>query len=208
MYSARLLSGGLVARNPILGQVRLPRPEPRQRYVEDWELREALLVANPMLRAHITLKLITGLRRGDMLRLRPSDWQNDGLHVRPHKTAKSSGVALVIECTLSLAAAIDSALAARSKDISPTIFCSRYGRSFISADGTAYAFDAAWARFMRRALAETALEERFQEKDLRKKVASDMPLEDARALLGHTSAATTRRHYRLRGERVKPHEPK
>ena len=46
--------------------------------------------------------------------------------------------------------------------------------------------------------------ERFQDKDLRKKVGSDIDLDHAQALLGHTAAETTRRHFRLRGERVKP----
>ena len=58
---------------------------------------------------------------------------------------------------------------------------------------------------MARALANTKLKERFQEKDLCKKVGSDIGLDHtARALLGHTTAETTRRHHRLRGERVKP----
>ena len=57
---------------------------------------------------------------------------------------------------------------------------------------------------MSRALERTKLDERFQEKALRKKVASDIDLDHARPLLGHTTAEPTRRHYRLRGERVKP----
>jgi integrase len=56
-------------------------------------------------------------------------------------------------------------------------------------------------------LANTELKLRFQEKDLRKKVATDMDLDLAAALLGHTSADTTQRHYRLKGRKVKPNVP-
>jgi hypothetical protein len=55
---------------------------------------------------------------------------------------------------------------------------------------------------MARALERTRLKERFHEKDLRKKVACDIDLDHTRDLLGHTTAETTRRHYRPRGERV------
>jgi len=61
---------------------------------------------------------------------------------------------------------------------------------------------------MDKALSETKLEEQFQEKDLRKKAASDMDLDTAKALLGHTDAQTTKRHYRIKGEIVTPHSLK
>jgi integrase len=49
-----------------------------------------------------------------------------------------------------------------------------------------------WGRFMDRLLAETKVEERFTEHDLRAKCASDAgSLEHARALLAHADARTT-----------------
>jgi integrase len=60
-------------------------------------------------------------------------------------------------------------------------------------------------RFMDRLLAETKVEERFTEHDLRAKWASDAgSLEHARALLAHADQRTTERVYRRRPERVKP----
>ncbi len=56
--------------------------------MKDWEIAEALSlrsnyrgikVANP----YIRLKLMTGLRRNDILRLRLSDMREDGIHVQP-----------------------------------------------------------------------------------------------------------------------------
>jgi integrase len=57
---------------------------------------------------------------------------------------------------------------------------------------------------MEKALKETELKERFQERDLRAKTASDMPLELATTLLGHADARVTRRVYRRRPDVVKP----
>jgi hypothetical protein len=60
-----------------------------------------------------------------------------------------------------------------------------------------------WQRFLDRALAETKINERFTEHDLRAKVGSDAAsLEKARALLQHADACTTARIYRRRPERV------
>lgn len=69
-------------------------------------------------------------------------------------------------------------------------------------NGTANAFDSLWQRFMRKVAAAGV--ERFQERDLRAKTASDMPLELASALLGHADVRTTLKYYRRRGEKVKP----
>ena len=57
---------------------------------------------------------------------------------------------------------------------------------------------------MDKALKETELRERFQERDLRAKTASDMPLELAAALLGHADPRITKRVYRRKPDVVKP----
>lgn len=55
-----------------------------------------------MVRAYIKLKLLTGLRRSDLLRLTVTDIKHDGIHVQPHKTAKSTGKKLIFEWTPAL----------------------------------------------------------------------------------------------------------
>ena len=57
---------------------------------------------------------------------------------------------------------------------------------------------------MDKVLRETSLQERFQERDLRAKTASDMPLELASALLGHADVRITQKVYRRRPDVVKP----
>jgi integrase len=187
---------GLVDENPILGRLRLSgeySTPPRDRYVEDRELAEALKVASPLIRAYIGVKVLTGLRRGDNLRLRLADIQEDGIHVMPSKTAN-------------LRKAIDQAKALRPKlrDDVPFLFCTRKGEPCQDEDGAANGFDSIWQRFMAKALAKTTLAARFQERDLRAKVASDLPLALASALLGHADPKLTQRVYPRRPDLVTP----
>ena len=161
-------------------------------------------VANPVLQNYIILKLLTGLRRGDLLQLKTTDLREDGIRANTGKTGKR----LIIEWTEELREAISSALAVRPKEETKLIFCTRYGDCYVKDNGTANGFDSLWRRFMTKLIAETKVTERFQEKDLRKKTATDMNVDQARRLLGHTSERTTRQHYRLKGEIVKPHSLK
>lgn len=187
---------------------------PRTRYVEDWEIVEVLSLKSRrkkgsihMVRAYIKTKLLTGQRRGDLLRLKTNDLKEDGIYITPRKTAKSTGKKIIIEWTPALRAAIDEALAARPVHISPWVFCTKRGECYIAADSTASSWDSLWQRFMERVLKETKVKIRFTEHDLRAKCASDaQSLEHAQALLTHADSATTKRIYRRRPERVKPLE--
>lgn len=198
---SKAVEWGLTDTNRVKGEVRkfsIPR---RERYIENWELEESLKVAGPILCAYIGLKLLTGLRRGDLLRIKTSDLHDDGIHVQMSKT----NMPLIIEWTEELRDAVELAKSVRSKDCVLWLFCTRSGDCFVKDNGTASAFDSLWQRFMARAIEKTALDKKYQEKDLRKKTASDMPLLAAQQLLGHTTSNTTKRHYRLLGDRVTPH---
>jgi integrase len=59
-----------------------------------------------------------------------------------------------------------------------------------------------WQRFMAKCV--TAGIERFQERDLRAKTASDMDPDLATALLGHADPKITQRVYRRKPSRVTP----
>ena len=217
---------GLIARHPTLGQVRLPGEQARDRYVEDWEVIEALSLPARrrrgsvlMVQAYIRLKLLTGMARGDLLRLTVSDLREDGIHIQRHKTRRSSGKRTIYAWDTApdehgiqrrelgrLWQAVEAAKAVRPVDISPFIFCTRMGQSYVDeAQGTANGWDSLWGRFMTRVLAETAVTERFHEHDLRAKAGSDADSrEHARALLSHVDARLTDRVYRRRPEVVKP----
>lgn len=146
-----------------------------------------------MLQAYIRLKMLIGIRRGDMLRLRTSEITDAGIMIRPHKTANSSRLARTFEWTPTLRAAIDMALAARPIDIAPWLFCTRRGEGYFDEQsGQADGWNSIWQRFMTRLLAETKITRRFTEHDLRAKCASDAEtLERARQLLGHADGRLT-----------------
>lgn len=203
---------GLMKAHPFKGEVRLESEAPRERYVEDWEIREALALPAKrtkgsvlMVQAYLRIKLLTGLRKGDILRLGMANCQDDGLHVTPGKTRKSTGKRLIYEWTAELREAIDKAVSVRPA-LSPFLFCNQHGQPlFEEAKGTTKGFDDIWQRFMGRLLAETEIKERFTEHDLRAKVGSDAEsLERARQLLAHASPSTTQRIYRRKPERIKP----
>ena len=204
---------GLIPRHPFKGEVRLKGAKPRNRYVEDWEIVEALSLVPKrksgsvlMLQAYIRVKMLIGIRRGDMLRLRMSEITDAGITVRPHKTANSTGLVRTFEWTPALRTAVDMALAARPVDIAPWLFCTKRGEGYFNEDtGQASGWDSMWQRFMARLLKETQIAERFTEHDLRGKVGSDAEsLERARELLGHADSKITGRVYRRKPEIVRP----
>ncbi len=53
------------------------------------------------------------------------------------------------------------------------LFTTRRGKPYNDALGRCNAFDSPWQRFMDKAMKDTAVTERFQERDLRAKVASE-----------------------------------
>jgi integrase len=205
---------GDIARHPFRGEVRLDGSDPRDRYVEDWEIVECLQLSSKRrkgsilaVQAHIRLKLLTGMSRGDLLRLRPAtQHKDDGIHVQRNKTKKSSGKRTIYEWTEELRNAVQIALEARPTAHAEHLFCNRDGEGYVDEDtGTAKGWDSLWQGFMDRVLKETKVTQRFTEHDLRAKVASDAEsLDRARALLAHVDARLTERFYRRKPERVRP----
>ncbi|MDX2027187.1 MAG: tyrosine-type recombinase/integrase [Alphaproteobacteria bacterium] len=200
---------GYIARHPFKGEVRLTGEKPRTRYIEDWEIVECLSLPSvrkkgsvQAIQAYIRLKLLTGMRRGDLLRLRISTLDNEGIKVTTHK----SGKPVVYEWTEELKEAVNIAKAARPVDISPYLFCTQRGESYLNEDtGEAPGWASMWQRFMTRVMTETKVTERFTEHDLRAKCASDAKtLDHARSLLAHADSRITERVYRRKPERVMP----
>ena len=200
---------GYMNKHPFKGEVRLEGEKPRERYVSDEELVGALGLPTVRKRgsvlsvqAYIRLKLLTGMRRGDLLRLRVSDLADDGVHVRTSKTGKP----VIYTWTPELRAAVAEAKAARPVDLAPWLFCTRRGECYINEEtGEAPGWKSMWQRFMARVMKETELKEPFTEHDLRAKVASDAEsLERARALLAHADSRITQRVYRRKPEKVRP----
>ncbi|MFC7514356.1 tyrosine-type recombinase/integrase [Herbaspirillum sp. GCM10030257] len=158
-----------------------------------------------MIQAYLRIKMLTGLRKGDILRLTKTDCRDDGIHVQPSKTRKSTGKRLIYEWSPELRAAIDEAVAVRPA-LSPYLFSNKFGRSLFEEEkGTTKGFDTIWHSFIERLLKESKVTQRFTEHDLRAKVGSDAEsLERARQLLAHSDSRMTERVYRRKPERIKP----
>lgn len=205
---------GYIARHPFKGEVRLQGDVPRDRYVEDWEVIAALSMpplrrgsdATLVVQAYLRIKLLTGMARSDLLRLRPQEhFKDDGIHIQRHKTARSTGKRTIYEWTPELRASVQRALDARPVDISPFLFCTRRGAGYFNEEtGEAPGWNSIWQRFIKRVIADTEVESRFTEHDLRAKVGSDADdLEHARKLLSHADSRTTQRAYRRKPDRVR-----
>lgn len=204
---------GLLKKHPFKGEVRIEGNAPRTRYVEDWEVIEALALVPKrkagsvlMTQAYIRLKLLTGLARSDLLRLRLDEHlRDDGIHVARHKTLhRGVGKVTIYDYELvpERLVAVEAAKRVRPA-LSPFLFCNKRGEGYFDEDrGTCSGFDSLWRRFMDRVMKETKVKVRFTEHDLRAKAGSDAEsIEKARKLLQHATAQTTV-IYRRKPERV------
>lgn len=206
---------GEIDKHPWIREVRFERdlsPKGRDRYVEDWEVIEPLRLKPRrkkgsvlMCQAYIRLKLLTAMRQTDLLKINVfSDVDDErGLYVGQSKTGHKQ--LFEWDDAGQLRRAVDMALAARPVDIGPWLFCNRKGECYLDEDNVANGFQSIWNRFMTRALKETGLKQRWAERDLRAKAASDTDsLARAQELLGHADAGTTKRFYLRKAQVVRP----
>jgi integrase len=188
---------GLVNASPCK-QVRRNEEHPRTREVLDSEIVAFLPHCPAWLQAYIRLKLLTGLRQGDMLNIRLDQLREDGLFIQTGKRGKR----LLFTWTPALREAIDTIKALRHRITSLYLVNSERDGTKLSARG----FKSAWARAMAKAMEAHSLIETFAENDLRAKVASEAVElgQNATAMLGHSSDAVTKRHYERGTRKVEP----
>lgn len=181
---SRCVEWGMVERNLVREVKRRPE-KARDRYVQDGEVAAFLEHCSPVLRAYVRLKLLTGLRQGEILRLRLSDWDADAeeLSVPAAKGGKAK-----VYWGKGLAGAIAElrAACARPANVrSLWLMPQRSGRAY-----SGHGFRTLWQRAMDAYVNSGG--ERFTDHDLRAKVASDAEAEHARELMGHRSMITER----------------
>ena len=118
--------------------------KPRKRYVDDWEPLEAMKVAPMLVRTYLPLKLLIGLRKSEMLSIKLSDVQENGLYAQRAKGGKLT----VYEWTDALRQAIDLIKANRGRGTGPYLFCTHEGQPYTKEDGSTSGFDSVSQRFM------------------------------------------------------------
>lgn len=184
---------GVVVHNPCR-EIKRRAERARDRYVTDEEYLALFRFAPERMRIAMDLAVVTGLRLGDLISLRFQDLGDDGITIRTSKTNKL----VPIEWTEDLHCVVDAAKAYQPGNVRAlTLLVNSRGQRW-TRDG----FENAWQKLQRRAIKEGVLEERFQFRDLRSKATERAP--DARALLGHTNEAVTRRHYIRHPQKVQP----
>lgn len=182
-------AGIFAGENPASG-LHYRNPErPRQRYVTDEEFSRLIDTAKPRWKAFLRIAYMTGLREGDLLRLRLCDASEAGITVETGKTGKR----VLIGWSDGLRQAWRE-LAGMRVGAVPL---------FLNQDGTAYTssgFRASWRKLkLRVGLADVHFH------DLRKKTASDAEsLQHAAALLAHEDEAITRKVYRVKPTPIAP----
>lgn len=183
---------GVMTSNPCR-DVKSHKEAPRRRYIEDAEFRAVYDVAPDAVRAAMALSLLTGLRQGDVLRLRWSAVTESGLEVETAKTGKR----LVFEWTPALRYVVESLRPGAGATVSGTTLI----RTRSETPYTLAGFKAIWQRVIRKAHADGLVAERFTFHDIRAKAGSEAADEK---LLGHQDQRTLNRHYRRAPERVTP----
>ena len=109
-----------------------------------------------MIQAYIRIKMLIGLRRGDLLRLRMADITDTGIKVTPRKTAGTTGITRTFEWSPELRAAVDMAKAARPLHIAPWLFCTGKGEGYFDEEtGRPHGWNSMWQRFMARLLKDS-----------------------------------------------------
>ena len=193
MYK-KAIRWGYTEHNPCI-RVERYKETPRDRYIENWEYRAFRKFAGPFIGAYMDFKLLTGLRKGDILRIKLGQIKDDGIHVHIHKTKKD----IVIEWTPTLREAYRNIRQIKRPINGLYLFTTRKGQPYSDSG-----FSSIWQRKMRAALKAEVIKERFRDHDLRGKTGSDTNLQHAVELLGHADKKVTEDYYRRQTPKVKP----
>lgn len=187
------IKAGLIDVNPCKDLRYEPAPR-RTRMPSPAEIAAFCEHAGPQVALYCRLKLATGLRMGDMLRLDRRMISSEGLTVTPAKTASRTGktqVFLFVDeegRSTGLRELLDEILSLRRRVTALALFATRTGQHY-TTDG----FKSIWQRAMGAYV--DAGGERFREHDIRATAGAAKEdrdgREQARKLLGHELESTT-----------------
>lgn len=156
---------------------------PRKRLISIEEYTTVYLAAPTPIQVAMELARITGMRQGDILKLRWSEVSQDGLFNQASKNNRK----IIFRMNQSLKATLDQAKTILKDSISHYVVPSQKGGRYTSSG-----FQSSWQRLMR----SVVLDERFTFHDIRAMAATERQSDKSAAeLLGNTEAAT-RKHYR------------
>ncbi|HHW4681973.1 MAG TPA: tyrosine-type recombinase/integrase [Xylella sp.] len=200
--------GYTVKENPVRG-VRKNKEKPRDFYADDTVWIAVYAKASDELRDAMDLSYLTGQRPADILKMRFTDIKDGALEVQQNKTRKKLRILMESEGTRTgLGKVIDRIKARHRKVVSLFLVATATGDG-LNQWTLRTRFDHARSNAAKAAAeaGDVGLAKRiltFQFRDIRPKAASELPLEHASKLLGHTEQEITEKVYRRVGEVVKP----
>ncbi|MFN7098552.1 MAG: tyrosine-type recombinase/integrase [Gammaproteobacteria bacterium] len=176
---------GIVLDNPCKNVKRKPEKK-RNRYITHDEYQQFYNFLPDDKKGWFSTAYYTGLRQGDILKIKLEDIQMDGLFVEIGKTGNS----ILIEWTPEFKRVIEIAQSRAKKMNSIYLFPNESGCAYTSSG-----FQSNWQKLMKKALEEKIITDRFRFHDIRRKTATDIEQskgrEQARQLLGHSDQKTT-----------------
>jgi integrase len=184
---------GLVEKNPCKEVKRISQKH-RSHRMTDEEFQLIYDNASPTIKCIMDIAYLTGLRKGDILKLKLSDIKNDELLVETEKTKKK----LCFKVEGDLAAAIDKAKKLRRLILSPYLFCTKEGSPITKSN-----FGVRWHLLKKR----VGLSDDVVFHDIRGKAVTDASEQgiNAQKLLGHELGIQTERYIKQREfEKVTP----
>lgn len=205
---------GVITETPFHGIIRNPE-KPRDKLVTNEEIAIFLKFCPRWLQLYIALKLATGLRQTDLVKLSSRDWDEEvGLKVFVSKSKNRiqyNAVYYIRQIVNELREI--NGYRGKGKKRSPLLhwyFFASHSNARLEKPLTPDGLRTAWSKAMKAAIesGELTQEQRFQERDLRAKVASDcINISQASELLGHMNTSTTKRVYRRGYSIVDPLSP-
>lgn len=191
--------GAFAGIDPTKGLQYRNEEKPRSRYVTDAELDAIIAKASPKLGTIARFIELTGMRQGDALRVKMTDLDDEGFTYWNSKGKKWQG----LEWSPELVAVVEDAKRLWRRFGREWLFES-HPRGKHAARGVG-PYTTQGLRALWRVAREKAGLRDVRLHDLRAKAASDAASTgDAQALLGHSDAKVTQRHYRRKVGRVKP----
>lgn len=198
------IKAGLISRSPC-ADLRYEPVQKRTRLPSLEEITAFAEAVTPQIALYVRLKLATGLRQGDMLRLDRRMIGQDGLTVLTGKTGRTLTFLFTdpeTGASTGLRELLDSILALRRRVTALALFATREGQHY-STDG----FRSIWARYM--AAYVKAGGQHFREHDIRATAGMLKDGKDGRRaaqdLLGHRLESTTAGYVdRRRVVKIKP----
>lgn len=186
---------GKLHSNPLQGMHKLPVPV-RDRTPSQQEILAVKKHADAFTSLWIDIKWQTGLRQGDMLKIKLADLKADGIHVKANKNAKTG----MVEWSDDLHHAVD-AIMALNKIQGMTLFCDARGKPMRQ-----HTVQTRFRKAVLAAMAAGDLQESFTENDIRSAFATESEDQgmDATNQLLHKSGNAKKHYVHRKTTRVTP----